>query len=300
MPDSRRRGPADFEVARRADRSGSRAARCVEVSELGAASAVGARAEPARPLDVRRFDRGVDTEWRRTSYSGLIRAEEQAASPGVDSEPEVEGTVDEDGEADEVDDELGRRRVDDRRGATTCRRRWTTCRPGRPSARWSTACSSTPTRRPPDLAAELAARVEEQRRWWSVEATTDELAAGAAADAAHLARAAGRRPHARRDRAGATGCASSTSRSRWPAATGPRPTYPSPRWPTSCVGTCPPTTRCGPTPTGWSRPSLGGQALRGYLSGSIDVVLRVGAPERPALPRRRLQDQPAGRARASR
>jgi exodeoxyribonuclease V beta subunit len=28
-------------------------------------------------------------------------------------------------------------------------------------------------------------------------------------------------------------------------------------------------------------PSLGSQALRGYLSGSIDVVLRVGVPERP-------------------
>ena len=28
-------------------------------------------------------------------------------------------------------------------------------------------------------------------------------------------------------------------------------------------------------------PSLGGQVLRGYLSGSIDVVLRVGEPDRP-------------------
>ena len=36
--------------------------------------------------------------------------------------------------------------------------------------------------------------------------------------------------------------------------------------------------------------------LRGYLTGSIDAVLRVGAG-RPALPRRRLQDQPAGRLR---
>ena len=44
----------------------------------------------------------------------------------------------------------------------------------------------------------------------------------------------------------------------------------------------PTATRCAATPTGWSRPSLGGQALRGYLSGSIDVVLRVGGPGSPA------------------
>ena len=37
---------------------------------------------------------------------------------------------------------------------------------------------------------------------------------------------------------------------------------------------------------------LGGQSLRGYLTGSIDVVLRVGG-EVP-LSRRRLQDQLAG------
>ena len=42
-------------------------------------------------------------------------------------------------------------------------------------------------------------------------------------------------------------------------------------------------------------PALGDQALRGYLSGSIDVVLRVGAGADAALRRRRLQDQPARR-----
>jgi exodeoxyribonuclease V beta subunit len=53
-------------------------------------------APPAAPVgDVaaRRFDREVDTEWRRTSYSGLIRVQEQPA--GVTSEPEVEPTDDE-------------------------------------------------------------------------------------------------------------------------------------------------------------------------------------------------------------
>jgi len=47
---------------------------------------------PAPPVEsvgdlvARRFEREVDTEWRRTSYSGLIRLQEQPA--GVSSEPE--------------------------------------------------------------------------------------------------------------------------------------------------------------------------------------------------------------------
>jgi exodeoxyribonuclease V beta subunit len=39
-------------------------------------------------LAARVFEREVDTEWRRTSYSGLVRVQEQPA--GVSSEPEVE------------------------------------------------------------------------------------------------------------------------------------------------------------------------------------------------------------------
>lgn len=47
-------------------------------------------------LSVRQFDRSIDTAWRRTSYSGLIRIEEQGAEPVAATEPEVTGTVDED------------------------------------------------------------------------------------------------------------------------------------------------------------------------------------------------------------
>lgn len=46
-------------------------------------------------LGVRRFDRGIDTAWRRTSYSALIRA---AEVPGVSSEPEVGALDDETGD----------------------------------------------------------------------------------------------------------------------------------------------------------------------------------------------------------
>jgi exodeoxyribonuclease V beta subunit len=48
---------------------------------------------PAGELAARVFDREVDTEWRRTSYSGLIRVQEQPV--GVSSEPEVGTTDDE-------------------------------------------------------------------------------------------------------------------------------------------------------------------------------------------------------------
>jgi len=45
-------------------------------------------------LGVRRFDRGVDAQWRRASYTGIT-----AAAYGLEpaSEPEVVGTIDEDG-----------------------------------------------------------------------------------------------------------------------------------------------------------------------------------------------------------
>ncbi len=54
--------------------------------------------DPVRPdvgaLDVRRFDREVDTTWRRTSYSALSNVE-VAASPALGSEPEETAKDDE-------------------------------------------------------------------------------------------------------------------------------------------------------------------------------------------------------------
>lgn len=43
--------------------------------------------QPSGDLAVRHFHRGIDTGWRRTSYSGLVRSAQEAA--GVSSEPEV-------------------------------------------------------------------------------------------------------------------------------------------------------------------------------------------------------------------
>ncbi|MBI3225561.1 MAG: exodeoxyribonuclease V subunit beta [Mycolicibacterium cosmeticum] len=46
-------------------------------------------AAPTADLSVRRFQRSIDTAWRRTSYSGLLRAAEEGETAGVSSEPEV-------------------------------------------------------------------------------------------------------------------------------------------------------------------------------------------------------------------
>ncbi|WGL52389.1 UvrD-helicase domain-containing protein [Nocardioides sp. BP30] len=63
-------------------------------AELSQIASVSPGPEPDQPdaLTVRTFDRSVDADWRRTSYSALIRVEEDAH---VTSEPEESGTEDE-------------------------------------------------------------------------------------------------------------------------------------------------------------------------------------------------------------
>jgi len=65
----------------------------IEASVVAAAPPVPAKPEPSK-LEMRHFHRSIDTGWRRTSYSGLIRV---AEAVGVTSEPEVT----------ELDDETG-------------------------------------------------------------------------------------------------------------------------------------------------------------------------------------------------
>ena len=114
--------------------------------------------EPPRPsrcreLSVRAFSRHVDTEWRRTSYSGLtaVTAARDAVHAGVSSEPEQTPRDDEPFETPAPLVPL----LDHGPTATATprSRRWRGCRSARPSARWSTRCSSTPTPTPPTTAA---------------------------------------------------------------------------------------------------------------------------------------------------
>ena len=230
----------------------------------------------APPLDLRRFERGVDTEWRRTSYSGLIRVEEQVSSPGVGSEPEVEGTVDEDTPPVEAQVEGPDERV-----------------PGLEVPDVPSPMADLPggaafgslvhavlehtDPQAPDLAAELRQWVEEERRWWAVEATTEELVAGLLpmqhtslgplADGLTLAEIGLRDRLCELD-------------FEFPLVGGED--FAGVDVPLADVADLlrlhlPKDDPVRPYADRLANPSLGGQLLRGYLSGSIDVVLRVGS-----------------------
>jgi exodeoxyribonuclease V beta subunit len=73
----------------------------IEVGQVGDPAGV-AWQPPARSpgeLEVARFDRGVDLAWRRTSYSGLTAGLHEARLAGVTSEPEATEVEDEPADA---------------------------------------------------------------------------------------------------------------------------------------------------------------------------------------------------------
>lgn len=88
------RVPDDAKVAGAVETLGAAAPGSVSVERVTAP--VGLRWTPPAPdavdLDVGRFERELDRSWRRTSYTGIIAAAHDAR---VASEPESEGTVDE-------------------------------------------------------------------------------------------------------------------------------------------------------------------------------------------------------------
>ncbi len=175
-----------------------------------------------------------------------------------------------------------RGRLTSTRPSGACRRRWPRCRPGRTSGAWSTPCSRRRDPEAPDLRAELAARTREQLQWWPVGVAADDLAdallpsqltpLGAPASDLRLVDVplrdrlceldfefpltGGDRPQAARSDVRLGDLAPLLS-AHLPA-DDPLASYAS--------------QLTGP---------LGDQSLRGYLSGSIDIVLRVpGDPAR--------------------
>ncbi|MGO4442273.1 exodeoxyribonuclease V subunit beta [Mycobacterium sp. 2YAF39] len=123
---------------------------------------------PATPsgLAVRHFHRRIDASWRRTSYSGLIRAAE--SSTGVTSEPEVI----------ELDDEVGEVPVHER---TTVGSDVVSPMANLPTgAKFGTlvhAVLETADPFAPDLPAELESEIREHMVWWPVDAAPEDLAA---------------------------------------------------------------------------------------------------------------------------
>ena len=246
---------------------------------------VAAPSAPGGVLAARTLGRGVDTDWRRTSYSGLIRIEEQPH--GVTSEPEATA-------------------LDDERDVIE-RGRWdpTEAEPSGRSETEASLLARGPVTSPmadlpsgatfgslvhavlehadpeaPDLAAELRSRTAEQLRWWPVAAGADEVAQallpslhtplGAPAGGLRLVDiplrdrlcelefefplAGGDLPHDRRDRRDVRLRELAPLLAAHLPAGDPLASY---------------AERLGG--------DLGDQLLRGYLSGSIDVVLRVPA-----------------------
>lgn len=115
-------------------------------------------------LDARHFHRSIDTTWRRTSYSGLIRV---AETSGVSSEPEVVALDDEVGELPLLQPSTG---------------------PALPSpmadlpkgAKFGTLMHAVLETADPfaaDLAAELEAQIVEHSVWWPVDVPAADLAA---------------------------------------------------------------------------------------------------------------------------
>jgi len=123
---------------------------------------------PDRPPDrlgVRRFDRSIDTGWRRTSYSGLIRSVDL---PGVTSEPEVTA----------LDDETGDIPVEQ---PTTAGPDVVSPMSDLPSGTTFGSLVHAVLQNADPFAADLATELETQIRahsvWWPVDVASDALAA---------------------------------------------------------------------------------------------------------------------------
>jgi len=239
---------------------------------------------PAAPdaLAARPFDRVVDTTWRRTSYSGLIRAEEHAG-PQLQSEPETPGTLDEDEPsslvelvetpltlepAGNTDDDL----VSPMDGLTA-------------GATFGSLVHAVLEHADPnavDLRAELLARVEEERRWWSVEATSDQLAdallpmqhssLGPLADGLTLAEIGFEDRLRELDFEIPMGGGDTVADA---GGDSPGPGLPLAAFAEALRRHLPADDPVRGYAERLETPVLGEQILRGYLSGSIDVVLRV-------------------------
>ena len=243
-----------------------------EVSDVVPAAPV----VPADDLAARAFGREVDTEWRRTSYSGLIRVQEQPH--GVTSEPEVEPERD---EWDATEPEPGRRSEPE--AGLPAREPVISPMAALPSgAEFGSLVHGVlevADPEAPDLRAEILDHTREQLQWWPVGVDAEEIAdgllpsqhtpLGPLASGLRLVdiplrdrlceldfefpltggdRPAGARPDVR------LGDVADLLR-RHLSADDPLASYAD-----QLVG------------------PLGEQALRGYLSGSIDIVLRVPDP----------------------
>ena len=159
-------------------------------------------------------------------------------------------------------------------------RRWPGCRSGRPSAPRCTRCSSWPTADAPDLPGELRrACAVALARSPNSSITVEDLTTGLLPVVRYSAGPAGRGPDAARDPDGRparrAGLRVRAGRRRCDQRRGQR-RHAGRR---CSAGTCPPTIRWPATPARSTSRRLADQALRGFLTGSIDAVLRIADPD---------------------
>jgi exodeoxyribonuclease V beta subunit len=115
-------------------------------------------------LAVRHFHRGIDTTWRRTSYSGLVRAAQEDI--GVSSEPEVT----------ELDDEVPDIAIRTPAAGVDVPSPMAQLPTGAKFGSLVHAVLETTDPLAPDLAAELTAQIEKHSVWWPVDVPAAELA----------------------------------------------------------------------------------------------------------------------------
>ncbi|MFG1930034.1 exodeoxyribonuclease V subunit beta [Mycobacterium sp. NPDC048908] len=135
----------------------------VEESVVAQAAPV-AHATDDVSFEVRHFHRAIDTTWRRTSYSGLIRA---AETSGVSSEPEVV----------ELDDEVAEIPVAARASGPDVPSPMADLPTGAKFGTLVHAVLETADPFAVDLAAELEAQIRRHSVWWPVDVEASELAA---------------------------------------------------------------------------------------------------------------------------
>lgn len=237
----------------------------VEHSQIADPVALPAREAP-KDLAVRHFHRRIDTDFRRTSYSALLRHAQQGA--GVHSEPE---TVGRDDESDDVTvaqepEPAGTEVASPLAGLPG----------GTTFGSLVHAVLETADPFAEDLAAELTAQIREHEAWWPVD--IEAAALGEALVAMHdtvlgpLADGLTLRRIGSRDRLRELDF-------EIPLAGGDTPGR-APQLRVSDVGLLlrehlEPDDPFAGYADRLCSDSLGGQPLRGYLSGSIDVVLRL-------------------------
>jgi exodeoxyribonuclease V beta subunit len=125
---------------------------------------------PPSELDTRHFHRAIDTAWRRTSYSGLIRVSEDSqnsATTGVSSEPEVAA----------LDDEVGEIPLTEPASGSDMPSPMAELPAGAKFGTLVHAVLETTDPFAADLVGELEAQIRVHSAWWPVDVPPAELAA---------------------------------------------------------------------------------------------------------------------------